>query len=216
LKNYGKTAKYDKNADAIVENYSHFKDKPIWVTETCIDKKKMDPYYTTEEFNRFVAKDIPKRYSTLFKRGIKKVFWFEFADNEDTVWTVPMEPNDFEGFRGLADSTLIPKPAYYTYKLLIQKANGKSPVKRQRFPGLDPDVRIYTFGKDDNLMYVVWYDSSMGDSTEAFLPLPWEEVLITRVITEPGITEPDTEIRSTENGELQLILDDSPIFIEAY
>ena len=46
--------------------------------------------------------------------------------------------------------------------------------------------------------------------------LPWESVLITHVITEPGVTEPYTEIKSTQDGVLQITLDDSPIFVEKY
>src|SRR4030042_6004805 len=68
-------------------------DKPVWVTETNVDKNQLDPNYTIEKYNRFVAKDIVKRYSTMFFRGAKKVFWFEFSDKKDATWTIPMEPN---------------------------------------------------------------------------------------------------------------------------
>jgi hypothetical protein len=53
-------------------------------------------------------------------------------------------------------------------------------------------------------------------SSKVLVPLPWDHVLITHVVSEPGVTEPETEVRSTSDGELQIILEDSPVFVDKY
>jgi len=192
---------------------SEFTNKPVWVTETNVDNYMLNPYYTTEEYDSFVAKDIVTRYSTIFARGADKVSWFAFSDKEDATWNVPMEPTDFEKFRGLAQIDFTPKPVYYTYKLLIGKVKDKVGVKRVN---IEPYVWVFKFDQNDQAIYAMWYDNPLGGSKEINIPLPWENVLITHVITEPGVTEPYTEIKSTEVGLLQITLDDSPVFVEKY
>jgi hypothetical protein len=202
--------------DSHIDAYSQFSLKPLWVTETNIDKNKMDPDFTTEEYNRFVAKDIVKRYSVLSDGYVQKIFWFNFADKANVTWNVPMEPNDFEKFRGLTENSFAPKPVYYTYKLFIEKIKGKKAVRRIRALQADSDTWIYKFARNDSAVYVMWYDSPDSESTEEFIQLPWEQVLITHVITEPGQTEPVTEVRAAPGGVLQITLDDSPVFVQKY
>ena len=188
-------------------------DKPVWVTETNVDKNQLDPNYTIEEYNRFIAKDIVKRYSTMFFKGAKKVFWVNFSDKEDATWTIPMAPNDFELFRGLTQEDLTPKPVYHTYKLLIGKIKDTEGMRRII---IEPSVWVYKFGKNDGAVYVMWYDNPLSVSKGVNIPLPWESVLITHVITEPGVTEPYTEIKSTQDGFLNITLDNSPVFVEKH
>lgn len=190
-----------------------FTDKPVWVTETNVNKNQMDPNYTTEEYNRFIAKDIVKRYSTMFFRGAEKVFWFELSDKKDAAWTIPMEPNVFEQFRGLTQNDLTPKPVYYTYKLFITKVKDKERVRKVT---IEPDVWLYKFGQNDGAVYVMWYDNPLSVSKGVKIPLPWESVLIIHVITEPGVTEPYTKIKSTQDGFLNITLDNSPVFVEKH
>jgi hypothetical protein len=215
-KDYKRFFRIDNPLYAHIDGYSQFSLKPLWVTETNIDKNKMDPNFTTEEYNRFVAKDIVKRYSVLFDGYVQKIFWFNFADKANATWNIPMEPNDFEKFRGLTENSFAPKPVYYTYKLLIEKIKGKKAVRRIRALQADTDTWIYKFGRNDIAVYILWYDNPDNQSTEEFIQLPWEQVLITHVITEPGQTEPVTEVRSTPGGILQITLDGSPVFIEKY
>jgi hypothetical protein len=191
-----------------------FVEKQVWITETNVNKKTLDPDYTQEAYNRFVAKDIVKRYSTMLHNDVQKAFWFKFCDETDAIWQIPMDPNDYYKFRGLVENDFTEKPVYYTYKLLIQKTKGKARVKK--FSTDLSFVRIYIFGRNDNAVYTMWYDPPDGGSTEISVSLPWDQVLITHVITEPGVTDPETEIRPTENGVLQIMLDDSPIFLEKY
>jgi len=210
---YKKFSKINNIIRSRLSVYSKFKDKPVWVTETNVNKNQMDPNYSTEEYNRFVAKDIVKRFSVMFKDAIKKAFWFKFSDNNDATWNIPMKPEDFIKFRGLTKNDLTPKPAYYTYKLLIKKIEGKEQVRKI---AKGTNVWVFKFGIKNTAVYVMWYDDLLGGSKEVQVALPWENVLITYVIAEPGVTEPVTEIKSTQDGALQITLEDSPIFVEKY
>jgi hypothetical protein len=75
---------------------------------------------------------------------------------------------------------------------------------------------VYKFGQSDDAVFIAWYDSAEGEPAETTIPLPWDHALITHVITAPDTIEPETEVRSTVSGVLQITLDDSPIFIEKY
>ncbi|MHC4474172.1 MAG: hypothetical protein ACYTEL_00905 [Planctomycetota bacterium] len=210
--------KFRRINDAIYDQlneFTQFSEKPLWVTETSVDKKTLDPYYTTEEHNRFVAKDIVKRCVILNGKFVK-VFWFNFSDKKNATWNVPMDPSDFEKFRGLTESSFTPKPVYYTYKLLIQKLGEKKHVRRMRQLQVNDYMWVYKFGMSHTAVYVMWYDSPDGTSGDVQVPLPWAEVLITHVITEPGVTEPVTEVKPTVDGILHITLGDSPIFVEKY
>jgi hypothetical protein len=154
-----------------------------------------------------------KRYSTMFFKGAKKVFWVQFSDKEDATWTIPMAPNDFELFRGLTQNDLTPKPVYYTYKLFITKVKDKETVRKVT---IEPFVWVFKFGQGDEAVYVMWYDNPQSVSKGVIIPLPWENVLITHVITEAGVTEPYTEIKPTQEGVLNITLDNSPVFVEKH
>lgn len=201
---------------AHLDAFPQFSAKPVWVTETNVQRNQIDPYSTIEEYNRFVAKDIVRRYCVFFGRGVQKVFWFNLLDRPKAVWETPMGPRDLEKFTGLTDKDFNPKPVYYTYKLLIEKIKRRKLVRRLRRLQPDAYTWIYKFGRGERTVYILWYDSPDGGWRDVVLPLPWEEALVTQVITEPGMTEPELEVRPIYNGELQIILDDSPVFVEKY
>lgn len=210
---YWEYTSYDEIHDAASTHlglFPEFSSKPIWLTETNVEWGQLDSNYTEEQYNAFVAKDIVKRFAIMFDRGVKKVFWFQFRDKSGT-WQVPMAPEDFTRFAGLTTPDLTPKPVYYTYKLLTEKLNGRAPAERI---GSDPTGWVFKFGSDYDPVYVMWSDTSPGETTQVTLSVPWEEAIISHVVTEPGITEPYVETRSVVGGSLQIDLDDSPIFVE--
>jgi hypothetical protein len=213
-----------------------FAEVPIWITETNVNKHLLDLNISETDYNTFVAKDIPKRFSTMFHQGVEKVFWHRLTDDPKATyeeeWIVPKKTVDeFVKYRGLTDKDLIPKPAYYTYELLIQKIKGKQHTASSDDEGAtvvgdapaDTCPKVYRFGRGsepDNFVYVMWYDPcEEGDPDTATInyPVAWSEVLITHVITEAGVTEPETEGPvPTTDGLLTIELTDSPVFVEKY
>jgi hypothetical protein len=170
----------------------------------------LDSNYTEEQYNAFVAKDIVKRFAIIFDRGVKTVFWFQFRDKIGN-WQVPMAREDFTRFAGLTTPDLTGKPVYYTYGLLTEKLNGRRPAERI---GSDPTGWVFKFGSDYDPVYVMWSDTPPGQTTPFTLSVPWDEAIISHVVTEPGITEPSVETRLVVGGSLQIDLDDAPIFVE--
>lgn len=204
---------HDMIHSVYLNRYGQFQAKPVWVTETNMDKNKLNPDYTIDEYNRFMARDIVKRFATCFHHGVEKVFWFKLSDEKDAVWNVPMEPNDYTQFRGLTDNQFTPKPVYHTYVLLIEKLKGKDRVVKKN---LGPKLYVYKFGRAEDAVYVLWYDDPLGESLEASIPVDWGTVLITHVISELGESEPATEVATTLDGYLQIVLDNAPVFVELY
>ena len=205
-----------EKADHYLDQFPMFAGKPIWVTETNVDIRQMDAMYTTEEFDEFIARDIVKRFSRLLHAGVEKVFWFKLSDESDAVWDIPMAPRDFRRFRGLTENDLTLKSAYHSYKLLVSKIKGKKPGKT---PASQDHVSVYKFGRKDGAVYVVWLDDPEGGEEDVSIPLPWHDtqVLITEVITRPGVTEPEMYTESTDgSGQLQITLGDAPVFVEVY
>lgn len=215
-KEYHRFLKINSTLRTHLDAFPQFSDKPVWVTETNVDRKQLDPELTIEEYNRFVAKDIVKRSCVFFGRDIQNVFWFNLSDKLKATWKTEMNLRDFEKFTGLTDKNFSPKPVYYTYKVLSEKITGLKNVRRLQSLEPDDDTWIYKFGLNDHAVYILWYDSPDSASSQVVLPLPWDEVLITQVVTEPDITEPQIEVRPTTNGELQITLSDSPVFVEKY
>jgi hypothetical protein len=217
-KDYRKFFRFSYVLYDFLDTFNQFSLKPIWIAETNVDSFQMDPYLTPEEYNTIVAKDIVKRHCVLFGRGVQKVFWFNLSDKATATWKDYMGPKDFQKFSGSTDKDFIPKPVYYTYKLLIEKIGGWKKFRRMRRQEPDSDTWIYKAPRNGGRgpVYILWYDNPDNEWREVQISLPWDQVLITHVITEAGITEAETEIRSTSNGELQIVLDDRPVFVEKY
>ncbi|MHC4474105.1 MAG: glycosyl hydrolase [Planctomycetota bacterium] len=202
---------YYEYHDAVVvhlELFDEFRRKPIWITETNMEWAQLDPDYTAEQYNAFVAKDMVKRFALMFEKGVRKVSWFTTRDKLGD-WVNPMAPGDFSRFSGLTDFDMTPKPVYYTYDLLTDKLKGRVPAIRV---ASDPDTWVFRFGNDDDSVYVMWADTTTP--TDVTVSIPWEQAQITYAITEPGVTEPVIETRSAVGGLLQIGLDDWPIFVE--
>jgi len=213
---YAEIRKLDKTVHSILKTYNQFSDKPVWVTEVALNKEDPDPWWTPDEHNAFQAKELVKRFTLFFWRGMEKVFWVKFADQKDAIWNAPMAPGDFEAFRGLTDQYLTPKPAYYTYKLLIEKKSKKTVRKERDMESID-DMWVFRIGGTSEPVYIMWYDSPYYESAEISIPVPWSTSRVTHIITEAGITEPDTEIiPTTLEGNLEITLDDGPVFVEQY
>jgi len=210
---YRQAASVAATVNFYLNPYPAFRGKPLWVTETNVDKEQMDPYCTQQNCDGLLAGDLVKRFVILLHNGIEKIFWFKLGDADDAAWNVPMTPVDFGKCRGLTDKDFTPKPVYYTYKLLIDKIKNKALGNAPAVPG---GVSVYKFGLSDLAVYVLWYDHPDGDSVDANVPLPWDRVLITHIITESGETEGETETAWTADGILHLTVDETPIFLQRY
>lgn len=96
--------KYFKDIKSLFDKYSIR--KPVWLTETgCTSAKG----YADEDIQ---AKRLPRTFLISFACGIEKVFWYKTRAAERT--------DHFEDHFGIWHKDYTPKPAFYSYKTLIQ------------------------------------------------------------------------------------------------
>ena len=130
-------------------------------------------------------------------------------------------------FIGLLDKEGIPKPAYYTYKLVIEKIKGFSSVRRLNIGGdvlqsKGKGIWAFEFSVRGKPIYVLWYDDLINEcpicevrkeasttvNLSSYISSP--EAKITKIITEQWQADPDIEHISPES----IIISETPIFVE--
>lgn len=108
------------------------------------------------------------------------------------------------------------RPAFYTYKLLIQKIGRFSSVEKL---SVSRDIMTYRFAVGNRSIYVVWSTSerprqpgdlgkSQAIDMRSLLKTP--SVTITHIVTDPLTTDPPREVRSP----VQVMVTETPIFVE--
>jgi hypothetical protein len=177
---------------AILEK--HGVDKPIWVTETSTasyEKSVISPGGTEQR----QARDVVKRLVIFAGKGAEKVFWYDYGE---------LKPGDkFYGCNLINDDG--PKPAYYTFKLTVDKIGFYDAVGKLR----GDNVWLYRFvNPDGSEVFVAWAKSSQTVDLSQYIDK--DTVLVTHIVEDSGVTLPATETVKTSGVELS----GSPIFIE--
>jgi hypothetical protein len=168
--------------------------KPIWVTETSTSsyEKSIVSGAGSEEIQ---ARHVVVRMVVFAGRGAEKVFWYNFGEltAEDKFYGC-----------NIYDSVQGPKPAYFTFKLLVDKLGYYKKVEMLRAD----EVRLYRFAlQNGGPIFVAWSDTphvlDLSDHTDA------DRLLMTHII-EDDSTEPRTEVVQSSG----IPLSPSPVFIE--
>jgi len=113
------------------------------------------------------------------------------------------------------DDNQTKRPAFYTYKLLIQKLGGFSSVEKLT---IWPDVNAYKFIIKGNPVYVIWYDSGIAQSPnqsksismDLSLIIGKEAIRLTPIITVRNQADFQENVSISQN----ILLTETPIFIE--
>lgn len=168
--------------------------KPIWVTETstCGYEESIVSPGGTEELQ---ARHVVQRMVVFAGKGAEKVFWYDFRQ---------LTPEDKFYGCNIYDSVDGPKPAYYTFKLLVEKLGYYDKVETVRAD----DVRLYQFRlPNGESVFVAW--SSTPQSLDLSSASSTERLKVTHII-EGGDATPRTEIVQGT----QIDVSASPVFIE--
>lgn len=185
--------------------------KPIWVTES----GEIDIDYHETRGNNFIssfdgprelklqAEELVKRHTIDFSGGVEKVFSLRltsYGDNEllKTNWNHMGFTFDAAGIQK--------KPAYYTYKVLIQKLGGFSVVQKIA------DGQ-YKFTIDNKPVFVLWSD--LGDkkvNLSSYISAP--QVKITYLVTELDSENNPIYKKELINNTNSILLIETPIFVE--
>ncbi len=169
--------------------------KPIWVTETSTSSYEKS-VLSGPSSEQIQARHVVKRLVIFSAKGAEKVFWHDYRET--------FKNNKFYQCNLVDPETNIPKPAYYTFKLIVDKLGYYKTVETLR----RDSVRLYKFTTPTNKpIFVVWSSSSQTiDLSEYFEA---KEVLVTHIIEDNSV-QPKTEITKTTNIHISA----SPIFIE--
>ncbi len=136
-------------------------------------------------------------------------------------------------YQGLTDERQQPRPALYSYRLVVQKLSGFDAVESLA-PGarevshstggetaLGRHIVAYRFGVAGRPIVVLWRDDGRSylpeqaePSSAVDLPWPAGAALVTHIITADGQTEPASAQLSSSNGQLRLTVDSRPVFVE--
>lgn len=168
--------------------------KPIWVTETSTSSYEQT-VLSEPGSEQLQARHVVIRLVVFSAKGAEKVFWFDYSE---------LNPGDKFYGCNLTDSINGHKPAYYTFKLLVEKIGYYNSAETLR----SDDVRLYKFIVDkDKQVFIAWSNDYMTIDLSQYINS--EKVIITHII-EDNSTEPVIEVTKTTSIELSA----SPVFIE--
>ena len=146
--------KTDSNLETKIENaYDRYKsildkygvNKPIWVTETSTSSYERSPL-SGPGSEKIQARDLVKRFVIFAAKGADKIFWHKYRHTALN--------NKFHGCN-LVNKKTGPKPAYYTFKLLVDKVGDYKTVETLK----RGNVWLYKF-VTDKPVFVAWSRSN--------------------------------------------------------
>jgi len=196
--------------------------RPVWVMEGGGPFKNGpedpnhpmgDPYYglwTPEEGAEFVAKLLTLSAA----KGVVRQRW-GLGSGEGGYWGGPWD------VMGLLDKNNVPKPGYFTYKLLREKIRDFSTVKDLSY-FLAPSkenyfrVRLFEFSLPSNSkVYIAWNFRTQSTPIDLSGKISAPLVLVTPIVTaldrgKPVGTKPLVELSTA------VMLSKTPVFIEAF
>lgn len=178
---------------ALLERYELL--KPIWVTETSTSSAE-NSVLSGPSSERIQARHAVIRPVVFFSMGVEKVFWHDYKET--------YSDNPFYQCNLIDPHTLMPKPSYHTYRLLVRKIGFFDDVETLRAD----DVRLYRFGiSDGRNVFVAWSRGERVIDLSAWLQT--SDALITHIIEEDGERPEETSVFAS-----QIPVSESPVFIE--
>ena len=141
-----------------------------------------------------LSSSIIKTYVVALNAGVDELYWASLTELFDPYTDTFRRP-------ALISEEGVKKPAFYTYKLMVEKIYGFTSVKE-----IEEDIYLFSF-EDGKRIIVAW---SEEDKIINLSYLVSGEVGVTYLITEESETTAKTEITSSSS----ILITDQPIFIE--
>jgi len=168
--------------------------KPIWVTETSTSSEGTSVLSGRSSPAR-QAQDVVKRLVIFSAKGAERVFWFDYRQTS---------PEDKFFGCNLVDAKTEPKPAYYTFKLLVDKIGSYARVNTLRRDG----VWLYRFtDAKGSSVFVAW--ASSPTTVDLKSELGTDEVTVTHIVEDTG-----SQARKERMESAKVRLSPSPLFLE--
>lgn len=167
------------------------------------------------------AADLLKRHIYLLASGIKKILWSGVKAAPDAMLT-PKQREDYFRKVCLISGKGVKKPAYYTYKLMVDILDGSDWSKTRAIKVAKGEF-IYAFLKHDKPIWVAWNDNKRSTS-RIKVPdtIQYVEVIesVPSADTGKDITDYSKvfkrERKSASNGFVDINVDETPVFVIGY
>ncbi|MFH1784885.1 MAG: hypothetical protein ABH842_00505 [Candidatus Micrarchaeota archaeon] len=179
--------------DSLLKKYNLT--KPIWVTETSTSSAT-NSVLSGPSSEKLQAQHLVKRFVVFAGMGAEKVFWHSFKASDID--------NKFYECNLVDQNTNQPKPAYYTFKLLMGKIGYFQSVTKLQ----GNTIRLYKFTNSEDVVFVAWSTNS-SQTLDLSSYLGSDSVLVTHLLEERNATIIKEELPSNN-----ITITESPIFIE--
>jgi hypothetical protein len=169
------------------------------------------------------ARQLVKSYAAAFGEGAERVSFSGNADhNLDRLLGITGWLNLMGAAQDDPQDPFPEKPAYWTYRLLVEKLHDFSCVAEVPVSA-DPRTRVYRFERPRGPLWIGWsetagappgldYDVANGEAVAFAVGRP--QLLATRIVDEAGVTEPTTSTLPSPGGSLGVRLGHRPLVVE--
>lgn len=192
-------------------------EKPVWITESGIGsreaKGRLEGASETAQ-----ASWVIKHHVFHVANGVKRLFWLTMTD---------MSPNVPEGQMAKYAGLLTfrpgkPKLSYYTYKKMVEVLEGSDWDNIETIQEAE-GIYIYKFNKQSRPIWVAWNDNKKPRTIRIILDKDTNNVKITEAVPEyksgKDVIDYSTTVKiktkTVQDGDVIIMLEDIPIFIEA-
>lgn len=163
------------------------------------------------------ARLVVKKSVVGLELGLEKINFGMFIDNPN-AWSDMMKRGAHKNtlhynwaIGGFLDKDYVPYPAYYTYKLTVEKLKTARFVRRQL---TGAGVRGFELSSQGTPLYVFWSDKNV--KRRFAVDRSFKRVKITNIVTKFNQQTPYSEIVNVEDGNIYLNLTEDPIFLEPF
>lgn len=177
-------------------------EKGLEVFELLKDKKHPKHLETLRWYFAEQAKNLVKKFVVGMEVGLEGIMMGNTVD-----WLSYQLPNFV--YQGLIDERKNPRPAYHSYKLLIDKLHGFNTIERLFHTD---NIYAYRFsGNKKKPVYVLW-----AEGKEAYVDIELEakEAALIRIPTNLDQMSPQREVLTVHEGKVRVRVDSTPLFIE--
>ena len=169
------------------------------------NKRDAKHQQTTDWFLSEQAKNIIEKFVVGQEAGLAGIMMGNTKD-----WPGYSIPNFV--FQGMVDQDKTPRPAFYAYKLLIEKLKGYDTIQRLKY---ESNVYAYRFsGGGKKPLYVAWAEKGGSEIQLKIKAKTAKSLPLTQPPTLRVQKKPHVEALSLEGGMATLRLDSVPVFVE--
>lgn len=172
--------------------------------------KEVNSWYRAEESRLIVKKTV-----AALEMGLEKINFGFMMDNTsvDKVGVsllASLNPLAYNWLiAGLLDNNYQPYPAYFTYKLTVEKLKNAVFVKQL---SLGTDLYGFEFLSAGAPIYIFWSNKNVSITFTA--GASFKTVKVTNIVVELGRQNPNVKEKTVKEGKVELNLTEDPIFVE--